>query len=140
MKNMYEVFDEFEAAKSKKDKKKVIENNLSATLVKVLEYTFHPGYQWKIKELPENYKVPDTVPGVSYGHLGTDLRRVYLFQQGHPSAESLTPQRQKELLLQLLENLEPREAEVVMGIFNKDLGVKGLTYNFVKECFPHMLP
>jgi hypothetical protein len=22
----------------------------------------------------------------------------------------------------------------------KDLGVKGLTYNFVKECFPNMLP
>jgi hypothetical protein len=29
---------------------------------------------------------------------------------------------------------------VVIGIMAKDLGVKGLTYAFVKECFPNMLP
>jgi hypothetical protein len=36
--------------------------------------------------------------------------------------------------------LEPREAEVVIGIFRKDQGVKGLTYKFVKEAFPKLLP
>jgi hypothetical protein len=140
MKNMYEIFDEFESAKNKKEKKEVIEKNLSSVLVKVLEYTFHPGYQWKIKELPDNYKIPDTLPGISFANLSTELRKIYLFQEGHPTAESLSKQRQNELLLQLLESLEFREAEVVMGIFRKDLGVKGLTYSFVKECFPQMLP
>ena len=43
-------------------------------------------------------------------------------------------------LQQLLESLEPREAEVVLGIFQKDQGVKGLDYKFVKEAFPSMLP
>jgi hypothetical protein len=140
MKNMYEVFDEFELAKNKKERKSIIEKNLSPTLVKVFEYAFHPTYQWKVKEMPENYKVPDTLPGVSYGHLGTELRRIYMFQQGHPTAEALTPRKQTEILTQLLESLEPREAEVIMGIFNKDLGVKHLNYEFVKECFPNLLP
>jgi len=27
-----------------------------------------------------------------------------------------------------------------LGIFQKDLGVKGLDYKFVKEAFPNMLP
>ena len=44
MRNIYEIFDEFEEAKTKADRKLVIQNNLSPTLVKVLEYTFHPNY------------------------------------------------------------------------------------------------
>jgi len=140
MKNIYEIFDEFEEAKTKAERKAVIEKNLSPTLVKVLEYTFSPNYRWKIKEIPDNYKIPDTLPGVSYAQLSTELRRLYLFQDGHPSAEALTEEKRNELLLQFLESLEFREAEVVIGIMSKDLGVKGLTYGFVKECFPNMLP
>ena len=60
MKNIYEVFDEFEAVTTKKERMLVIEKNLSKTLVDVLQYTFHPGFNWKIKEMPENYKTPDT--------------------------------------------------------------------------------
>ena len=63
-----------------------------------------------------------------------------IFQEGHPEAEKLNPRKRHELLIQFLEGIEPREAEVVMGIFKKDQGVKGLTYNFVKEAFPQMLP
>ena len=136
MKNIYEVFDEFEAAKTKKEKMNVIGNNLSKTLVDVLKYTFHPDIEWVVKEMPHNYKVPDTKPGISYCQLGTEMRRLYLFQKG----TNLNEKKLNELLIQLLESLEPREAEVVMGIFKKDQGVKGLTYNFVKEAFPNMLP
>jgi hypothetical protein len=140
MKNMYEVFDEFEAATSKKEKMKVLEKNLSKTLVQVLELTYHPQYQWLVNDLPENYKVPDTLPGLSLNRLGTELRKLYLFRKGDNTAEKLTPAKQNELLIQLLESLEPREAEVIVGIFKKDQGVKGLDYKFVKEAFPQMLP
>jgi hypothetical protein len=63
-----------------------------------------------------------------------------LFRKGDPSAEKLSNQKRKQLLLQLIESLEPREAEVVIGILSKDLGVKGLTYKFIKEAFPKLLP
>lgn len=141
MKNLYEVFDDFENAKSKKDRMGVIQQNLSQTLVKVLELTFHPQIQWKVKELPDNYKVPtDMLPGLTYDSLNAQLRRLYMFREGDPTAESLTPRRREELLLQILESIEPREAEVILGIFQKDLGVKGLDYKFVKEAFPNLLP
>jgi len=139
-KNLYEIFDEFESAKSDSERKRILSNNLTPTLIKVLEYTYHPGYTWNIKELPDNYMPKEIPPGMSYAGLGKELRKVYLFQEGHPVAATLTPQRRNELLLQLLENLEPREAEVVMGIMRKDQGVRGLTYKFVKECFPNLLP
>ena len=140
MKNIYEVFDEFEQASTKQEKMAVIEKNLSKTLVEVLQFTFHPGFQWKVKEMPENYKVPDTKPGISISQLSTEIRRIYLFQEGHPEAEKLNPRKRHELLIQFLEGIEPREAEVVMGIFKKDQGVKGLNYAFVKEAFPNLLP
>ena len=141
MKNIYEVFDEFEAAPSKKEKMAVIEKNLSQTLVQVLELTFHPNFEWLITEMPDNYKIPtDVLPGLSSTQLSVEIRKLYLFRKGDPSAEQLTPEKRNQLLLQLLESLEPREAEVVIGIFQKDQGVKGLTYKFVKEAFPKLLP
>jgi len=140
MKNMYEIFDEVEAASGKKAKLLVLEKNLSPTLVKVLELTFHPSYQWLFTDIPENYKVPDTLPGMSYAQLSTEVRKFYMFRKGDETAEKLTPRKRHELLIQLVESLSPREAEVVAGIFRKDQGVKGLDYEFVKQAFPQMLP
>jgi len=140
MKNIYEVLDEIEEAKTRHDKMKVIEKNLSKTLVDVFTLTYHPQHQWLITETPHQYVPVDVIPGMASTQLSTELRRLYLFQKGHPQAEQLTPTRREELLTQFLEAIEPREAEVVMGIFNKDLGVDGLDYEFIKEAFPNMLP
>lgn len=141
MKQIYEVFDEFEQAKNKKERMAIIEKNLSPTLVKILELTFHPKYQWKVKELPENYKVPtDMLPGITYDNMNSQLRRLYMFLEGDGTAEQLTETRRNQLLIQMLESIEPREAEIILGIFQKDQQVKGLDYKFVKEAFPQLLP
>lgn len=140
-KPLYEVFDEFEKAKNKKDRMEVIGKNLSQTLVDVLKMTFHPDIKWKVKDLPENYRIPDDVlPGLTYDSLNSQLRRLYIFREGDSTAENLSPKRTNDLLFQILNSLEPREAEIIMGIFRKDQGVKGLDYKFVKEAFPQMLP
>ena len=141
MKNLYELFDEFELCKNKKERMDLIGKNLSQTLVDVLQLTFHPDFEWKVKELPEGYKVPtDMLPGITHDSLNSQLRRLYMFREGDVTAEKLTEKRRTELLVQILGSIEPREAEVILGIFQKDLGVKGLDYKFVKEAFPNLLP
>jgi hypothetical protein len=141
MKNIYEIFDEFELAKNKQDRMNVIQRNLSSTLVSILELTFHPQIEWKVKELPENYRIPtDTLPGITYDNLNSQLRKLYMFRLGNPTAEKLTDRKREELLLSMLSSIEPRETEILLGIFQKDLGVKGLDYKFVKEAFPNLLP
>lgn len=141
MKPIYEVFDEFELAKNKKDRMNVIGSNLSQTLVDVLRLTFHPDFQWTVKELPENYRIPnDVLPGITFDSLHHQMRKLYIFRIGEPTADKLTDRKRDELLYQMLNALEPREAEIIMGIFRKDQGVKGLDYKFVKEAFPQMLP
>ena len=140
MKNIYEVLDEIDAAPTKRTKMNVIERNLSKTLSDVFLLAYHPDYQWLIKEVPDNYLPKETIPGMSLTQLSTEMRRLYLFRKGDAGAENLTPAKREELLVRFLEAIEPREAEVVMGIFNKDLGVQGLDYNFIKEAFPNLLP
>ena len=141
MKNIFEVLDEIEEASSKKEKMVAIERNLSKTLVQVFELAYHPQYEWLFEEMPENYIVPtNTLPGISRVQLSTEIRKLYMFRKGEPTAERLGSQKRNQLLLQLLESLEPREAEVIIGIFKKDLGVNGLNYKFIKEAFPNLLP
>ena len=106
----------------------------------MLTLAYHPDHQWLIKEVPHKYTPKDVIPGMAATQLSTEIRRLYLFKKGHPQAEQLSPERREELLIQFLEAIEPREAEVVMGIFNKDLGVPDLDYAFIKEAFPNMLP
>ena len=140
MKNIYEIFDDFEVAETKKEKMAVIEKNLSKALVEVLELTFHPKYEWYFNDMPDNYKSEKVPAGMSRCQLSTEIRKLYLFQKGNETADKLTEEKRNQLLLQLLESIEPREAEVVIGIFQKNQGVKGLTYKFVKEAFPKLLP
>jgi hypothetical protein len=138
MKNIYEILDELDEAKTKQERLEVLRKNYNKALEEVLVITFHPNAQWLIKEMPASYKVPDTLPGVAYSSIGSELRRFYLFKKGDPRAEALDPKRREEILIQILESLEPREAEVIIGIFQKNLGVKGLTYKFIKEAIPNI--
>lgn len=140
MKNVYEVLDEFELASNKKERMQVIERNLSKVLTEVLLFAYHPEYQWLINELPADYLPKEIPAGMSYAKLTTEMRKLYLFRKGDTTGEKLTEKKRAQLLVEFLENLEPREAEVVIGIFNKDLGVKGLDYKFVKEAFPNLIP
>jgi hypothetical protein len=138
-KNVYEVFDEFAKAESKQDKINVLANNWTPTVKLVLQLAYRPEMQWKFKDYPDRYKRPDTKPGISYASLDTELKRLYMFRVGNETAEKLTTKRAEEILMVLLESLEPREADVVIGIFKKDLGVKGLTLKFIRENIPDVL-
>lgn len=138
-KNIYEIFDEFAAASSKQDKINVLAKNWNPTLKLVLQLAYRPEVKWKYKDYPDNYKKPDAPPGMSWASLDTEIRRLYIFQEGNPTAEKLTAKKSEELLTIFLESLEPRESDVVVGIFKKDLGVKGLTYKFIRDNIPDVL-
>ena len=140
MKNVYEMLDDIDAAPTKKLKMVALQNNLCKVLADVFMLTYHPGYQWLISELPHTFQFSDIPPGMGYMQLSTELRKFYLFRRGDPGAAAISEKRRQEILYLLLKSLEPREAEVVMGIFRKDLGVNGVDYNFIKGAFPNMLP
>ena len=93
-----------------------------------------------ISKVPD-YKKDDVPPGMSYDHMTSALQRAYLFQEGNPrTPEALTDKRKEELLIQILESLEPPEAEVFVNMMQKDLKVPYLTQALVNEAFQGLLP
>lgn len=139
-KNIYEVFDDFKAAKTRQERIGVLQRNDTYALRNVLFGAFVPDLKFTVKKVPE-YKKIDVPPGMSYSHMTEALSRVYLFVEGNKRRpEGLSEKRETELLIQLLESLEPKEAEVFANMIHKDLKVSYLTEAIVREAFPDLLP
>lgn len=139
-KAIYEIFDEVEKAPTKKEKVEVLQKNSNYALRNVLKGTFDPNIQFVIDKVPY-YKPSDSPVGLGYTSLYQELTRIYIFQKNNPKVDpNLTQDRKEKILIQMLEALEKREAEVLMNMILKKQRVKGLTYNVVKEAFPDILP
>ena len=139
MKAIYEVFDEFEKAESVDDKIAVLRNNSSYALRNILQGTFDKNIKFNIKEIPP-YKKSDAPPGLGYSSIHQELGRVYLFQENNPRASAnLSEDRRKQILIQILECLEAREAEIFANMILKKQNVKGLTPMMVRSAFPDLL-
>ena len=140
MKNLYEVFAEFEKATKREEKIDILRNNKSYALECVLRGAFHPNIRYVIDEIP-NYRKSDAPAGLGYTSIHQELGRAYLLEENNPmTSPDLTLNRKKVILAQMLESMEEKEAAVFAGMIMKRLPVKGLTYNLTQEAFPGLLP
>lgn len=139
-KNLYEVFDEFQAATTREDKIAVLRRNKSYALECVLRGTFHPNIRYVVDEVPK-YRPSDSPPGMGYSSIALELDRIYLLEKNHPKTPpAITDKRRLDILIQMLESIEAREAEILAGMVMKRLPVQGLTYKLVQEAYPGLLP
>lgn len=140
MKNIYEIFQEFEKAPTRQEKIEVLRKNSERGQLKpILQGAFHPDIQFVFKE-PLTYKKSDAPIGLGYSNLDSEMKRIYLFVEGSKRVEpSLTLERKKQIAIQILEALEGKESDVFMNMMLKDLKVKGLTAKIVEEAFPGLI-
>lgn len=137
---MYEVFDDFKNVKTKQERIDVLRRNDTYALRNVLQGTFDRSIKFTVKKVPD-YKKIDMPPGMSYSHMTEALSKVYLFVEGNTKRPAgLSDKRETELLIQILESLEEKEAEVFANMMRKDLKVPYLTTNIINEAFPGLLP
>jgi hypothetical protein len=140
MKNVYEIFSEFEKSDSREAQIMVLRYNGTYALKTVLRGTFDPDVHFVFTEAPK-YKVGDSPPGMSYSSITQELSRAYIFEKNNPRvAPTLSLKRKTEILIQILEVLEAKEAEVFMNMLLKKQNVKGLDYAIVKEAFSDLIP
>ena len=140
-KNMYEIFDEFSKATDKESRKKVLRQNSSDTLKKVLRAAFHPNIKFYIKQVPQNYKPSIMKPGMADYKMINVINKIYLFELGNPKTPAnMSDTKRDKLLIPFLEGMEAREANVLIGMMFKTLDVRFLTYSLVKEVFPDIIP
>jgi hypothetical protein len=87
-----------------------------------------------------NYRPAVEPAGLNYAYLDSEMAKMYRFVKNHPSRPpGLTAEKQKSLLIVVLESLHKDEADLVIKMIKKDLGVKFLTANLVSEAFPGLL-
>lgn len=138
LKNVYEILDEFTNSNSIEEKKNVLRKYDVHYFKGVLKNTFNPTLEFYAEPFPTDYIKPDTFPGIRIAGIESEIRKSYLFLKGDPTADVLTEQKRHNLLLQLLESFEPKEAVIWVNMMNKDLQIPGLTKELVQDVFPEL--
>lgn len=131
----FEIFEKFEKAEKRADKIEVLRKNSDKNFVDFLVLAFHSEIEFDV-QIPE-YKPSLDPAGLNYLYLHNEIRKLYRFVKNHPNRpQNLTPKRQTELLLQVLEGLHKNEAELLIRCMKKDLRIPFLTPKLIREAFP----
>jgi hypothetical protein len=139
-KNVYEIFEELKLAEDDFERVDMLCRNSSYALKSVLKGIFHPDVQFTISETPK-YKRSDSPIGLGYSNMTQELSRAYLFEANNPKVSpNLSTERKIQILVQILETLEAKEADVYMNMILKKTPIPELTYEVVKKSFPDLLP
>lgn len=140
MKAIYEIFDEVSKAKNEQDRVLILFYNKGDSLLNVLRGTFDPRIKFVFSEIPK-YKNSEAPAGLGYNNMDHAMKLAYLFEENNPRVSpNLSLKRKTELLIQLLEGMEKREAEVFANMLMKKQNVKGLTVSVVNKAFPDLIP
>jgi hypothetical protein len=132
-----EIFDEFQKAETKQDRIAVLRKHDHKTFRQFLAYAFNPNIKFDV-EIPNYRPAPEPV-GLNYTYLNLEVPKLYRFIVGHPKrSPNLSGKKQTQILLVILEALYKDEADLLVRLLKKDLGVKYLTPKLIKEAYPGM--
>jgi len=137
MKEIYEILNEVRQAPTFMAKHDILAKNDTPILREVIKCAYHPNAQWYNDALPKQYKPIDTLPGIAMTNLFSEMKRLYLFSKGNPTADALSPEKRNQLLTNILEGMEPNEAKVFIGILKGDLDL-GLSLADIKLLYPSL--
>lgn len=138
IKNIHEVFEELEAAPHKEAAKAILLYNMTPGLRGVLRANFHPKIKFAIDEIPQ-YRVNDAPIGLGDTTIHKEINRVYIFEQNNPRVDpNLSLERKKQVLAQILEGLEAKEAKIFADMIMKRIKVRHLDKEMIEEVFPDM--
>lgn len=130
-----EILDEFDKAETRADKIAVLRKHDHPRLREFFWYAFSEEVQFDV-EVPK-YKPAVEPAGLNMSYLHMEVPKLYRFVINHPKrTPGLNGSRQQNLLIGILESVHKDEAEILVKLINKDLKIKYLTANIVKEAYP----
>ncbi len=133
-----EIFEEVGKATKKADKIAILHKNSSPAMKAILGYAYDPNVKWLLPEGAPPFK--PAANGSDYEtRLSYEIKKLYLFVDGPTDAQkNLKQRRREELFIQMLENIDPRDTKVLIGMKDRKLPYKGLTRALVAEAFPKL--
>ena len=129
-----EILDEFSQATTKKDRIEVLKKYDHPMFRSFLILAFKKDIEFDV-EIP-NYRPAPEPAGLNFTYLDMEMPKIYRFIKNHPRRNgNLTSQKQKSLLVVILESLHKDEASLMIKMFRKNLEIKHLTPALIKEVY-----
>jgi hypothetical protein len=133
-----EIITEFESASTKQERISVLRKYDHPRFRTFLQAAFNPNIEFDVP-IPK-YRPAIEPAGLNFTYLDAEMQKIYRFVKNHPAKpEGLTPEKEKQLLLVVLESLHKDEADLLVRVLQKKLEVKFLTPNLINEAMPGIL-
>lgn len=129
-----EIFDEFQKAETKQARIEVLKKYDDVRFRLFLFYAMDPRIKFEV-EVPKYRPAPEPA-GLNFTYLSNEVMKLYRFIEDHPKKPaSLKPEKQKQLLLVILESLFKEEALLLEQCIKKEFKLKFLTKNLIEEVY-----
>ena len=134
---MTEILDEFEKAQNKQERLAVLRKYDNKNFREFLWHALEPTIEYDV-EIP-TYRPAVEPAGLNYTYLSIEVKKLYRFVKNHKLRPAgLTSEKQKQLLVVVLQSLHKDEAELLVKILQKKFKIPNLTIKLVQEAFPGM--
>jgi hypothetical protein len=129
-----EIFQEFQEAKTKQERINILRKYDHPSFRKFLFYIFSPDIEFDVM-IPKYRPAPEPA-GLNYSYLVLEIDKLYRFIRNDPKRpEGLTSEKQRQLLLVILESLHKDEAELLVQVITNKFQIPFLTKGLITEAF-----
>ena len=129
-----EVLQKAHSAKTKAEKIKILQDNVSQALKSILIINYDESIVSMLPEGAPPYNKNEAPAGTEHTRLEHEARILHHFFKG---GSDISGMKREQMFIQLLEGLHPDEAEVVIAAKDKTLGKK---YKVTKACVSEAFP
>lgn len=130
-----EILENASKLKTKKEKIDYLRQYDNSALRNVLLYALDPSIKFLLPEGAPPFKKSEYFDG--HGILYKEARKLYLFVEG--GNPNLTNIRREQLFINLLESVEPKDAELLLNVKDKKIPYAGINKALIKETFPGLI-
>lgn len=132
-----EIFEDYDKLKTKEERVNFLRKYDTPRFRAFFIAAFNKGVEFDVDVPP--YRPAPEPAGLNYTYLDSEMDKLYRFVKNHPMRPTnLTREKQKQLLVVILESLHKDEAELLVQLINKKLKIKNLNAEIVKEAFPNI--
>lgn len=136
-KNVHEALTEVSKLNTKSAKINYLQKVDCPALKDILRINFDDTIVSLLPKGAPPYRKDDMPDGVNYTSLNRQMKQFGYFFKGKYS--DMKQIKRESLFAQLLEGINPRDAEVFIAAKDKSLKYKGLTKKLVMDAFPNLI-
>ena len=133
-----EVLEEAGKIIKRDERIKFLQLNKSPGLTDILRISYDEAVVPALPKGAPTYRQDDAPKGYEYTILNKAYTQFKYFFKG-PVANGMKPLKREGLFLNLLESLNPEEAELLIAAKDKKMKYKGITKKLVCDAFPNLI-